>query len=490
MGVLDRETPLHLLSCNTDNLPTETSIVQNATEKSVAELFSVYRKETPLNLPIDEYVHQDPLCFFIGLFILHDLMQRVLSSILLDRDRHARYLRTGLNYLSKWLVALDASKPWLTYWILHSLDLLESEISPDIIQRYLSIGSFWNCLYDSAGVSTMSKWQNPDGGFSGGPNQLSHLAPTYATINSIAIIGTEEAYAIINRDTLYKFLMRMKQPDGSFLMHDGGEIDIRGLYCALSVASMTNLLTPELTENCTQFILRCQTYEGGIGPYPGMEAHGGYAFCGIAALEILGETHLLDMPKFIHWTVSRQMALEGGFQGRTNKLVDGCYSFWIGGVFALIEAELVRQRWRAGKEVDYLMDREALQEYILVACQDDDGGLRDKPHKGPDYYHTCYCLSGLSIAQHYTSVDLDAVERVQKRGLDATRGGLSSLMWRDGDEYVVLGDVENLVVATHPVHNVSLTKTRRILEYFYAEDVARVRDLLPRESGPLDEVVQ
>lgn len=27
------------------------------------------------------------------------------------------------------------------------------------------------------------------------------------------------------------------------------------------------------------------------------------------------------------------MKLEGGFQGRTNKLVDGCYSFWQGGSF-------------------------------------------------------------------------------------------------------------------------------------------------------------
>lgn len=34
------------------------------------------------------------------------------------------------------MVALDASKPWLTYWILHSLDLLEVEISQDIIERY------------------------------------------------------------------------------------------------------------------------------------------------------------------------------------------------------------------------------------------------------------------------------------------------------------------------------------------------------------------
>lgn len=29
--------------------------------------------------------------------------------------------------------------------------------------------------------------------------------------------------------------------------------------------------------------------------------------------------------------------MEGGFNGRTNKLVDGCYSFWVGGLFALLQ---------------------------------------------------------------------------------------------------------------------------------------------------------
>ena len=29
--------------------------------------------------------------------------------------------------------------------------------------------------------------------------------------------------------------------------------------------------------------------------------------------------------------------MEGGFNGRTNKLVDGCYSFWQGGLFPLLE---------------------------------------------------------------------------------------------------------------------------------------------------------
>ena len=28
----------------------------------------------------------------------------------------------------------------------------------------------------------------------------------------------------------------------------------------------------------------------------------------------------------------------GGFKGRTNKLVDGCYSWWVGGAFSLLEA--------------------------------------------------------------------------------------------------------------------------------------------------------
>ena len=39
----------------------------------------------------------------------------------------------------------------------------------------------------------------------------------------------------------------------------------------------------------------CQTYEGGFSGCPGMEAHGGYAFCGLSALIILGKGHLCDL---------------------------------------------------------------------------------------------------------------------------------------------------------------------------------------------------
>lgn len=104
-----------------------------------------------------------------------------------------------------------------------------------------------------------------------------------------------------------------------------------------------------------------------------MEAHGGYTFCGMAALVILKQEHLLDLrsllvsgttaltgfggaswpqgvlvpalppapvPSAQRWVTHRQMRFEGGFQGRCNKLVDGCYSFWQAGLLPLLHRAL------------------------------------------------------------------------------------------------------------------------------------------------------
>lgn len=80
----------------------------------------------------------------------------------------------------------------------------------------------------------------------------------------------------------------------------------------------------------------CQTYEGGFAGVPGGEAHGGYSYCAIAALSLLGSLKKCNLKSLRKWTANRQMKLEGGFSGRTNKLVDACYSFWQGAVFPLI----------------------------------------------------------------------------------------------------------------------------------------------------------
>ena len=44
---------------------------------------------------------------------------------------------------------------------------------------------------------------------------------------------------------------------------------------------------------------RCQTDEGGFAGFPGQEAHGGYSFCGLAALVILNKPELCDLPRLL-----------------------------------------------------------------------------------------------------------------------------------------------------------------------------------------------
>ncbi|KAK2813030.1 hypothetical protein FQN49_008335 [Arthroderma sp. PD_2] len=109
----------------------------------------------------------------------------------------------------------------------------------------------------------------------------------------------------------------------------------------------------------------------------------------------------MDVPSLISWLSARQYSPEGGFSGRTNKLVDGCYSHWVGGCWPLIQEALdAPGKLSNGRS---LYSREGLTRYILGCCQSQYGGLRDKPGKHADSHHTCYTLAGLSNAQHYHS---------------------------------------------------------------------------------------
>jgi len=195
-----------------------------------------------------------------------------------------------------------------------------------------------------------------------------------------------------------------------------------GAYCAMVMIALLDL-PPELPPDASarrfgfdtfasglpEYLSRCQTFEGGISGSPGTEAHGAYAFCALACLCILGSpkemiSKYMDLPLLISWLSARQYAPEGGFAGRTNKLVDGCYSHWVGGCWPLIQAALDGKQSSTASDhplASHLYSREGLTRYILTCCQDSQGGLRDKPGKYPDSYHTCYTLTGLSNVQNY-----------------------------------------------------------------------------------------
>ena len=115
-----------------------------------------------------------------------------------------------------------------------------------------------------------------------------------------------------------------------------------------------------------------------------MESHGGTTFCALAALQLSGQMNLLSskqMEKMKRWLLFRQ---DGGFQGRPNKPIDTCYSFWIGAALKIIDAfELSNFK----ENRDYIM---STQDTIV-------GGFAKWPGTSSDPFHTYFGLCGLSF---------------------------------------------------------------------------------------------
>ena len=81
----------------------------------------------------------------------------------------------------------------------------------------------------------------------------------------------------------------------------------------------------------------------------------------------------------------------GGFQGRTEKLPDSCYSFWVGGTLAII-----------GSLQD--VDVDSLKTFLVEKCQmssERGGGFAKHPYEYPDILHTFYSLCALSLVGQF-----------------------------------------------------------------------------------------
>ena len=405
-------------------------------------------------------------------------------------SQHRDYLHSIAEHpLHASFVSLDSSRPWMMYWCWHACDLLNQ--SPDVRVQERTVTSLRDCFtsctvqlprtlveqdaqlqklwnteqqqqqqqdtprgpenYTSRNMRTFTN----AGGFGGGVDQMPHAATTYAAVLCLCLLSVPSAVQLLEeiRWQLYPWLWSLlvdgsdddDEDKGRFRMHQDGELDVRATYCVLVVAKLLNiwpdhwwrttttpttvLATPSDVANA---VCRCQTWEGGLAGEPGGEAHGGYTYCGVAALYLLDSLHQLDLDSLLGWLSRRQMTYEGGYSGRSNKLVDGCYSFWQGAAVVLTSWSVQEQQQQksdkvnnlpteprqpkdpwlvASKETDTttatpksaLFNAAPLERYILLCCQDVNGGLRDKPSKGRDFYHSCYCLSGLAMAQQHAT---------------------------------------------------------------------------------------
>jgi protein farnesyltransferase subunit beta len=432
------------------------------------------------------------------------------TNIRLLRKKHAAYLKRPLykkdvQTLPGSYISLDSSKPWIIYWTLHGLDLLDDLPDEDtLIGIVNTLEACWSnvnhhCNNDDDDNDALG------GGFGGGVGQLPHCATSYAAVNALSIIagcdgqGYSTAAKLAldllkrKRDSLLKWFLSLRyeragdNEKGSMVcgyrMQHDGEVDVRATYCICSVSSLLNILTSDLMDGMMEHVVECQTFEGGFGGEPFAEAHGGYTFCALGALQILtkakGMVHLeqsgVDFVALRDWLVNRQMGYEGGFQGRCNKLVDGCYTFWVGSAIAILGLDGTDQQFDSGVygiDIDIdtdnqiqrtydeasndildsengglLFDQKILQRYVLLCAQDINGGLRDKPSKPRDFYHSCYNLSGLSVSQHVLS------------SKPIGDGSTCEALMYEAEEGNVLGK-------THPVYNIRIERAIKVIRTF------------------------
>ena len=130
------------------------------------------------------------------------------------------------------------------------------------------------------------------------------------------------------------------------------------------------------------------------------------------------------------------MTKEGGFNGRTNKLVDSCYSHWVGSVFNLLT--MADKKYYFDDELLY--DQRSLQAYILLPCQNTDvGGLRDKPGVYSDVDHTMHGSFALMLSQECL---------------------------KENQKIVLTPELEKAFIEVNPIYEIPQDKVENAIKYF------------------------
>lgn len=263
--------------------------------------------------------------------------------------KHARYFKFCLNMLPSHVQSQDPNRMTLAFFALSGLDVL-GELDAAVPHRAALVD--W--IYAQQVLPARDGAQ-PCAGFRGGPYlgapfapacaadpasalflDGGHLAMTYTALASLAILGDD--YGRVRRAAVAQALAAFQQPDGAFAATpQGGERDVRFVYCACAVAAMLNDWRGIDRAAAVRFVRSCLSYDGAFAQAPGLEAHGGYTFCALASLALLGELDTALAPaeraRVAHWLVARQ---ETGFNGRPHKPVDTCYSFWVAAALTLL----------------------------------------------------------------------------------------------------------------------------------------------------------
>ncbi|XP_077216062.1 prenyltransferase family protein isoform X2 [Tasmannia lanceolata] len=288
-----------------------------------------------------------------------------------EKDRHIYFLEMMFDTIPSMYQEQEINRLTLAYFAISGLHILSAldRVDKDRVANWvLSFQSHPGNISDLDngefyGFHGSRTSQFPSDGIGGSHLNFSHLASTYCALAILRVVGYK--LSRIDSDSILISMKNLQQPDGCFMpIHTGAEKDLRFVYCAAAICSMLNDWSGMDKGKAMAYIIQCQSYDGGFGLVPGSESHGGATYCAVAALRLMGfieddlskctSSSIIDVPSLLEWCLQRQ-AIDGGFQGRTNKASDTCYAFWVGGVLKILGAH-------------HFFDKGSLREFLLT-CQ-------------------------------------------------------------------------------------------------------------------------
>lgn len=320
-----------------------------------------------------------------------------------QRDLHVKSLLSMLEEVPSEYQIQDSHRLTLAYFVVSALDILNAldQVDAKRIMDWVyhlqvlpsdEAEDRHGFFYGFQGSSSVHLSKHARVNFNNGG--IGHLASTYSALALLKIMGDD--FTRIDCKRISRTMKNLQQPDGSFTsLHTGAETDLRFVFCAAAICFMLNDWSGMNVDKALSYIIDCQSYDAGFGLTPGAESHGGATYCAIATLKLMGyitddpvskrpSCSVIDFPSLVEWSLWKQR-MDGGFQGRSNKKSDTCYSFWLGSSLKLMGFH------------DFY-DWDALRCFLL-SCQSKFGGFSKEPGEFPDLYHDYYGLCGFSLLE-------------------------------------------------------------------------------------------
>ncbi|KAK7933199.1 hypothetical protein WMY93_004095 [Mugilogobius chulae] len=244
------------------------------------------------------------------------------------RDRHVRFFQRTLQILPERYSSLETTRLTIVFFALSGLDVLDAL---EVIDK----NSMIEWIYSHQVLPTEDQSNLSHCGFRGSshigipystkgpgvphPYDSGHVAMTYTGLCSLLILGDD--LSRVNKQAIMAGLRVLQLEDGSFYaVPEGSENDIRFIYCAASICYMLDDWSGMDIQKAIEYIRSSLSYDSGFGQGAGRESHGGWTYCAIASLCLMGRLEEAfsrkELDRIRRWCIMRQQT---GFHGRPNK---------------------------------------------------------------------------------------------------------------------------------------------------------------------------